>query len=100
MPSRPFILFLVSFASRCSLQPRSAFAQKPSANAKANAAATPAAKPDIRALISQADLVYDTPAPRSEDGLPIGNGRMGTLVWTTPTMLKLQINRVDLQPIN
>ena len=25
---------------------------------------------------------------------------MGTLVWTTPSALKFQINRVDIQPIN
>src|SRR5689334_14972487 len=53
-----------------------------------------------RALIAQADLVYDKPVPRSEEGIPIGNGRMGSLIWTSPTALKLQINRVDLQPIN
>jgi len=28
--------------------------------------------------------------------MPIGNGRMGSLVWTTPNALKLQINRVDV----
>lgn len=33
---------------------------------------------------------------RSEAGMPIGNGRMGSLVWTWPTALKLQINRVDV----
>ena len=56
--------------------------------------------PDLRALISRADLHYDTPVPRSEEGMPLGNGRMGSLVWTTPTALKFQINRVDVQPIN
>ena len=53
-----------------------------------------------RALVSRADLVYDSTVDRSEEGLPIGNGRMGTLVWTTPGALKFQINRVDIQPIN
>lgn len=55
---------------------------------------------DYRALVSKADLVYDAPVARSEEGMPIGNGRMGTLVWTTPTALKFQINRVDVQPMN
>ena len=32
--------------------------------------------------------------------MPLGNGRMGSLVWTTPAALKFQINRVDVQPIN
>ena len=33
---------------------------------------------------------------RSEEGQPIGNGRMGSLVWTTPSALHFQINRVDV----
>src|SRR5580658_7884435 len=51
---------------------------------------------DFRKLISRADLIYDRPVPRSEDGIPIGNGRMGSLVWTSPTQLHFQINRVDV----
>src|SRR5262245_12338219 len=51
---------------------------------------------DIAKLISQSDLVYEKPVPRSEEGMPIGNGRMGTLVWTTPVSLRMQINRVDV----
>ena len=33
---------------------------------------------------------------RSEEGLPIGNGRMGTLLWTEGDTLRMQINRVDV----
>jgi alpha-L-fucosidase 2 len=51
---------------------------------------------DLRQLISTGDLDYASPASRSEEGQPIGNGTMGTLVWTTPTQLKFQINRVDV----
>jgi hypothetical protein len=51
---------------------------------------------DYNALISRADLTYDRPVERSEEGLPVGNGRMGSLVWTTPSSLRLQINRVDV----
>jgi len=47
-------------------------------------------------LVSRADLNYDTPVVRSEDGIPIGNGRMGTLVWTTSNAIHYQINRVDV----
>ena len=47
-------------------------------------------------LVSRADLTYDKPAHRSEEGIPIGNGRTGSLVWTTPSALKFQINRVDV----
>ncbi len=55
---------------------------------------------DYRKLISASDLIYDKPVPRSEEGIPIGNGRMGTLVWTTPTQVRMQINRVDVYANN
>jgi hypothetical protein len=48
------------------------------------------------ALISRADLDYTTPAVRSEEGMPVGNGRMGSLVWTTPSASHFQINRCDV----
>jgi len=51
---------------------------------------------DDRTLVSRADLVYTAPASRSEEGLPIGNGRMGSLVWTSPLALHCQINRCDV----
>jgi len=55
---------------------------------------------DYRSLISRADITHDKPVTRSEEGLPIGNGRMGSLVWTTPAALKFQINRVDVFAVN
>ena len=67
--------------------------------AAASLAQVPGPAP-TRAIVSRADLVYQVPVARSEEGIPIGNGRMGTLVWTTPIALKFQINRVDIQPIN
>jgi hypothetical protein len=71
----------------------------------AGAAATAAAQStgggvDLRTLISDADLVYHKPVPRSEEGMPLGNGRMGSLVWTTPESLRFQINRVDVYANN
>jgi hypothetical protein len=51
---------------------------------------------DFRKLVSRADLHYTKPVERSEEGQPVGNGRMGSLVWTTPSALKFQINRVDV----
>ncbi|GAA4300077.1 hypothetical protein GCM10023143_00740 [Compostibacter hankyongensis] len=50
----------------------------------------------LRTQISHADLDYDHPAPRSEAGMPVGNGRMGSLVWTVPSALCFQLNRVDI----
>ena len=58
------------------------------------------ARPISRALVAPADLVYERPVPRSEEGMPVGNGRMGSLVWTTPRQLKFQINRVDVYANN
>jgi len=55
---------------------------------------------NYRNLISRADLTYDKPVLRSEEGLPVGNGRMGSLVWTSPSALKFQINRVDVYANN
>jgi hypothetical protein len=47
-------------------------------------------------LISGAALTYNEPVSRSEEGMPVGNGSMGSLVWTTPSAIRLQVNRVDV----
>jgi hypothetical protein len=51
-----------------------------------------------RALLARADLRYDSSPPRSEEGIPVGNGTMGSLVWTMPEAVRFQINRVDVYP--
>ena len=51
---------------------------------------------DDRALISRSDLIYDSPPEVSIEGIPIGNGRMGTNVWTTSSSVRFQINRNDI----
>lgn len=51
---------------------------------------------DYQKLVSRADLHYESPARRGDEGMPIGNGRMGSLVWTTPSTLRFQINRPDV----
>jgi hypothetical protein len=51
---------------------------------------------DYKNLIGRADLNYKQPADRIEGGIPVGNGRMGSLLWTVPSALKMQINRVDV----
>ncbi|MBI2298260.1 MAG: hypothetical protein HYU66_04790 [Armatimonadetes bacterium] len=55
---------------------------------------------DHRALVSLSDLVYLSPAAQPAEGLPVGNGRMGTLVWTTPSAVHMQINRSDVFAAN
>jgi hypothetical protein len=60
---------------------------------------------DYETLVSRSDLWYVTPAPGGtathpdagcDYGQPIGNGRMGSMVWTTPDSVEFQINRVDV----
>ncbi len=46
------------------------------------------------------DLVYNQPAETPDAGSPIGNGRMGTMVWTSPEAIHLQINRADVFAVN
>jgi hypothetical protein len=53
---------------------------------------------DYRRLVSRADLSFDSTFDISDNGLPIGNGTMGSLIWTSPHALKFQINRVDVYP--
>ena len=55
---------------------------------------------DHRALVSRGDLIYQVPVEHPVQGQPIGNGRMGTLVWTTPGAIHLQINRCDVFAID
>ena len=55
---------------------------------------------DDRAVTSQADLIYQSPVEQPVEGQPIGNGKMGTLVWTTATQLHFQINRCDVFAVN
>lgn len=53
-----------------------------------------------RPSLENSDLVYDQPAASPDAGQPIGNGRMGTMVWTSPDAIHLQINRVDVFAVN
>ncbi len=53
-------------------------------------------KINLEQLIHRADLHYNGVVERCEEGLPIGNGRMGSLIWTSPDALKMQINRSDV----
>lgn len=57
-------------------------------------------KVNYEKLVSRADIALDKPVSRKEAGLPVGNGRMGSLVWTSPSALKFQINRPDVYANN
>lgn len=45
-------------------------------------------------------MVLETPVACSVEGHPIGNGRIGTMVWMTPGAIEFQINRVDVFAVN
>ncbi len=45
--------------------------------------------------ISQHDLVYLSPPDDPLQGLPIGNGDLGALVWVEGSRVRLAINKVD-----
>lgn len=55
---------------------------------------------DYPSLISKADLIYTQPVKRTESGQPVGNGRMGSLIWTSPQAISYQINRIDVFSVN
>src|SRR6185312_11963713 len=51
---------------------------------------------DYPAFLSQHDVVYLAPASEGVDGLPIGNGDLGAMLWTPPDRVHLAVNKVDL----
>jgi hypothetical protein len=55
---------------------------------------------DYRALVSRADVERPFPLGVAEaeyPGLPVGNGRLGTLLWQpSPAILALQLNHTDV----
>jgi len=52
-------------------------------------------RPDMKGVISGYDIVYETPARRWEDGLPIGNGSLGCLAYA-PTHPEWVVNKNDV----
>lgn len=49
-----------------------------------------------REWISKADLDYAGIDRLPEEGLPVGNGRMGTLLWLDASAIHMLLNRVDV----
>jgi hypothetical protein len=60
------------------------------------AAGAPLLTIDDERYVSRFDLRYDRLMDEPRKGLPIGNGRMGSLVHATPSALEYPINRVDV----
>jgi hypothetical protein len=59
-----------------------------------------AAEPTTAARWEKSELIYEQPAASPDAGHSIGNGRMGTMVWTSPEAVHLQINRADVFAVN
>ena len=50
---------------------------------------------DMPAYLSRHDIVYLSPPYEGFEGLPLGNGDLGAMIWNTPRGLELQINKTD-----
>ncbi len=57
-------------------------------------------KKSIRELVSRADLHYQGTVKRREGGFPLGDGEMGAMLFTSPSALKLAVNRCDVFAAN
>ena len=44
----------------------------------------------------QHNLVFDTLAKRWDEGIPLGNGWLGVLIWQKNNKLRMSLDRVDL----
>lgn len=97
--SRRSFLKAAGMAAGSSL-PVNALARAPLEPRVTHAQPNPTGDNNTRRVISASDLVYTKPVVRSEEGIPIGNGRMGSLVWTTRNRLHFQINRADVYANN
>lgn len=67
----------------------------------AQPAAVPRPKPglvkvDWRGYLSQHDLVYLSPPLHGWEGLPVGDGEAGTILWNPPDQLMFQVNHSSL----
>ena len=51
---------------------------------------------DYAAFLSRHDVVYLAPPTEGIDGLPVGNGELGAMIWAPADRLQLQINKVGL----
>ena len=46
--------------------------------------------------ISQHNLVFDSLAKRWDEGIPLGNGWLGALIWQKDNKIRMSLDRVDL----
>jgi alpha-L-fucosidase 2 len=51
---------------------------------------------DYASYLSQHDIVYQVPPRLGEQGMPIGDGDLGAMLWCPDGEVRLQINKTDL----
>src|SRR3972149_1874703 len=59
-------------------------------------AIAPIRKPEMLWFLRQHDFVYDEAPLTWEEGLPIGNGSLGTVIWGDGNPLKLTFDSYEL----
>lgn len=55
---------------------------------------------DYRSLVERADLYYCGLTPQHYQGMPVGNGVTGSMVWVQSGTIGMQVNRVDVFATN
>lgn len=50
----------------------------------------------VSRILERHDMVYDRPAVYWEQGIPMGNGLLGTVLWGNGDPLKLSLDRMDI----
>jgi len=53
---------------------------------------------DVAGVVGRSDIVLQSPNPRPEQAMPLGNGRLGVAVWAEEG-LTAQLNRADTLPL-
>lgn len=51
---------------------------------------------ELRSTASESDLTFSSLAQRWDEGVPLGNATIGTLVWQRDSMLRFSLDRTDL----
>ena len=51
---------------------------------------------DVREYLRRHDVVFKSPMRHPSEALPVGNGDLAAMVWTTDDGLEMQINKSDL----
>jgi alpha-L-fucosidase 2 len=51
---------------------------------------------DYASYLAQHDVVYKVPPLTGEQGMPIGDGDLGVMIWCPPGEIRMQVNKSDI----